>query len=1110
MASSAQTLTTNIVINAKTGNGFSQVGATLTELGSIVNGMSQQLITFGKESIDTYREYEKSMREAEVALSTQYGRGTKELANYMSQIDTAATEWAATTIFHTDDVANAIAEAAHAGWGFEEIMTGIPAAMQLAQAGSLDLSEAVNYIVKSTSAAGVEFEDVGHFIDLWAYSANSSASTIGEFGDAMLRMGSTMRFAANPEELMTLMAVTANAGQVGSEAGTLIRNSMMRLVAPTKKAREVMAELGATSEEMASTLDDQNLIRANERLEQYGFSVFNQKGELKNVLDIYRELYMALGGIAGGFDDIDKNQDALEILGSIFPTRTITEALTLLRAAADGYDNLYSNMKKGAAEGYGAYAAETMMDTLDGRIETFNSKVERLKQLVGESLSGQVSNVLGEIGGFVDQIAGLDDGVFDGLVNALEVFAAAGPGLLTAGGAARLLGILFSNPAMAAGTIAMATAALGRFLITLRDAEIEDAFGNLELGDAALDGVRQLSSAYESAYKNVHEFQSAVEQSFQTYQTASSSLSGSLIENFLSGAKLSDKDKEDLFSLGEQMHTSLIDGITASKDASMSYWTLMFGDDTGGASYQDILGVTDDAYQGAIKEANNLSAQLKAALTSAFSDGHVDGDELAKIQQYMREYNDAVARAAADAANEEAQIQMQRLLNQGQGASLESLTEISGQMREVRDGVLSQMEEDFQTEYAKLQIRGADQGTLSEAQRRHEQEVYRTRAGFDQRINELWGMGLGQSEYGTAFSTLTGLADQMATGALRLDQASTLFSSQFGGIDLTGTGDKSFLRDYVNQRMADYGMTGGNADKMIQGYIDAGQKEMATEMMRLYSMSEILGGADAGARYNRSVAASDRGGSVEAATMTQPEIPYDSTLQTYQVKAEVIPEINQSEALAMDPIPAPIEPYIVGTPEDVLQQQGVDVQVDGDTSELQATIQAEDGQNLMSYVSGDASNLHMSIMAEDGRTLRENVTGNTSALAAAINAYQGRTITVNIRGNRMFASGGRATEASIFGEAGPEWAIPEEHSERTASLLNAAREASGFTWPDLLSRFGGLNAGNSSGNSQTLVYSPTINAGNAEGVEEVLRNDKDRLEGWYRDMRMRESAEVYA
>jgi TP901 family phage tail tape measure protein len=1082
MASSAQTLTTNIVINAKTGNGFSQVGATLTELGSLVNGMSQELINFGQESIEVYRGYEKSMRDAEVALSTRYGQGTQELAGYMSQLDTAATEWAATTIFHTDDVANAISEAAHAGWDFDQIMSGIPAAMQLAQAGSLDLSEAVNYIVKSTSAMGVEFgkngEGVQKWIDLWTFAANSSASTVGEFGDAMLRMGSTMRFVANPEELMTLIAITANAGQTGQEAGTLIRNSMMRLVAPTKKAKDAMAELGASSEEMAEVITDENLIAANKRLEEYGFSAFDAKsGELKNVLDIYRELYMALGEIAGGYDKIDKSDDALGILASIFPTRTITEALTLLRGAAEGYDGLYDSMKAGAAEGYGAYAAATMMDTLDGRIETFNSKVERLKQLVGESLSGQVGDVLGSLGGFIDQLAGLDDGVFDGLVNALEVFAAAGPGLLTAGGAFRLLGILLSNPAMGIGALTMAAIAVERFAETMHDAAIEDAFGNLELGDAALDGIRQLSSEYETAYKSVHDFQDAVEQSLNAYQTASSSLSGSLIENFLSGAKLSSKDQEDLLGLGDQMHTALVEGIEASRGASDSYWTLLFGGE--GEELTDILDINESAYQDAIEEANNLSEQLKDALTSAFEDGHVDGDELAKIQQYMREYNDAVAKAAADAANEEAQIQMQKLLNQGQGASLESLTEISRQMREVRDGILAQMDEDFQNEYAKLQVRGADEATLKGARKRYDAEVAQTRAGYDQKIRELWDMGLSQSEYGDAYKSLQELSSQVTSGQMDVSAARELFNQQFGGVDWGRTGARTALSDLLPQMMSGLG----------------------SESSDLQLMREILSNETG---YNRSVTASDRGGSVEAIQMPE----------EYTIDANVVPHIDQSsiDPTALAPIPVQIEPRmdnISMDPAEALQSQGVDVQVDGDTTQLQATIQAEDGQNLTQYIDGDATNLHYTIMAEDGQVLTENVHGNISSLRSAIDSQAGRTITVNVRANQMFATGGRATTASIFGEAGPEWAIPEEHSERTASLLDAARQASGFTWPELIARNGGLNAGNGGG-SQTLVYSPTINAGNAEGVEEVLKNDKDRLEGWYRDMKMRDSAEVYA
>ncbi len=369
-----QNLTTAIVLNARVGNGFGKLGATLTELASLTSGMSQGLINFGESSTKVYREYEKSMKDAEVALSTTYGRGTKELSSTMTQLDVAATEWAATTIFHTNDVANAISEAAHAGWDFNKIMNGIPAAMELAQAGGLDLSNSVNYIVKATNAAGIGFEDMGHFIDLWTFAANSSASTVDEFGQAMLRMGSTMRFAADPEELMTLIAVTANAGSVGSEAGTLIRNSILRLIAPTEKADKVMAQLGATSSEAAALLEDEALQAANARLAAQGFSAYDAHGNLRNVLDIYRDLYVSLGGIAGGFENIAENEKSMGILNAIFPTRTITEALTLIRGAAEGYDGLYEAMKRGEAEGYGAYAAETMMDSLDGKIETFESK----------------------------------------------------------------------------------------------------------------------------------------------------------------------------------------------------------------------------------------------------------------------------------------------------------------------------------------------------------------------------------------------------------------------------------------------------------------------------------------------------------------------------------------------------------------------------------------------------------------------------------------------------------------------------------------------------------------------------------------------------------------
>ncbi|WP_302554217.1 phage tail tape measure protein [uncultured Bilophila sp.] len=1208
----------------------------MTELGSMVNGVSQQLINFGKDSVNVYREYEKSMADAQVALSTTYGRGTQQLNTVMSQLDVAATEWAATTIFHTNDVANAISEAAHAGWDFDQIMSGIPAAMQLAQAGGLDLSEAVNYIVKSTNAAGIGFEDMGHFIDLWAFAANSSASTIGEFGDAMLRMGSTMRFAGNTEELMTLIAVTANAGSVGSEAGTMIRNSMMRLIAPTDKAGKAMAQLGATSTETAAILGDEALAAANAELAAHGFSAFYQdgpqKGQMKNVLDIYRELYVALGDIAGGYENIDRNGDALGVLSAIFPTRTITEALTLLRGAAEGYDGLYEAMRGGDAEGYGQYAAETMMDTLDGKIETFESKVERLKQLVGEELSGQVEQATGFIGGLVDSLAAMDSDNLGALVTGLEVIAAAGPGLMLAGGAFRMIGYLLT-PAGGIGMGLIALTAAAAAIKQLEEADFAKNFGNLELDTQGIQSyVKSLGDDFKAAYTEVDGFKTALDNAVTSYQTASSTFSSTLFQDMITNTKLTEADKQQLQQLGIDMYTAVQEAITNSTAASMSYWQTLFGGD-GTAEYDpayaQIIELTNQAYEDALAEASSISEGLRAAMTSAFADGQISNDEYQNILSYMRSYNDAIARAAAEAQSEEDYIKMGKWLKQAQGASLEDIQTLATTATSERDQILADQEDRFQTEYFRAQYRGADAETLARAEALHQQEQMRVNAAYDEFLFTLWDSQIQQSGQGENYAALAGYAQQYMTGELTADTIMSMIKDSMGGSiyagdagwepSLKGT-DRAQLGRMMGYMIGSMGGDSGVQER-IAYYEGIGDRAMAGRLRQMYAMEQLvngfgrsmvlekpawdilnlssdyvntnqdmvnginrkstdallLGGTDYSTEIaRRTIAALGDGkgsmsayfdavgqsvqeGTVRAISsadlsrgagreldnmLTQLSAAYDlervladstsylaqegnayrydfamwdllygeasSHAEDYKTTVPVEPDFQEGEMPDMEPIAVPIQPRVEG--EDAmtsLQDQGVTVDVGADATELTATIDGADGQTLMEYVSGDATNLTMTITDQDGRVLTENVTGNAASLAAIISSYNGRTITVNITGRKLFAEGGRATSASIFGEAGPEWAIPEEHSERTAALLNAAREASGFTWPDILARFGGLNA-NPSNEPTTIIYSPTINAADATGVDQVLQEDKKRLDKWYEEKKMRDQVEVYS
>lgn len=1255
MASASQRLETIIAINAEVGNGFSQVGSTLTQMGALVDGISQQLIDFGRESIEVYRDYEKSMTDAEVALSTTYGQNSKELKAVMADLDLSATQWAASTKFHTNDVANAISEAAHAGWDYDKIINGIPAAMELASAGSLDLSEAVNYVVKATNAAGIEFKDTGEFIDLWTYAANSSASTISEFGEAMLRMGNTMRFAADPEELMTLIAVTANAGSVGSEAGTLIRNSILRLVAPTQKANEVMEELGATSEETAGLMEDQALQAANARLEAEGFSAYDENGNLKSVLDTYRDLYVALQDIAGGYGDIAKNEETLQILSAIFPTRTITEALTLLRGAEDSYGNLYEDMKNGAAKDYGEYAAERMLDTLDGRIEIFGSKLERLKQITGEALSEDLSNFLAGAGDIIDNIAELDDGKFNMLVKGGEALAAAGPGLLAAGSAFRLIGTIVGSKAAMIGTFAIAATTLATAMKEMSDLKFEDNFGTAELDQDALNEyMNSLLSGYENAYTEANAFRQEVDKSLSSYQQASSAFTSDLLTDLVTNATLSDADIAKFESLGEDMQNAVLTGLRNSTDASWSYWEVLVGDGDNDLT-EDIYGALQYQYDQSIAEAEKIGQGLRDAMNSAFADGQISDEEYQNILSYVQSYNEAMAKAAQEATDRENQIYYQEMIHKSQTASEKEMEQFTKDIRDKTDSILADEQEQYESERAALIVdynKAIEDGIefrggaateerlnelLAELDAKFEARYLEISEQRDEAILDMWQSQTEQSGLSDAYNSTMELVDQVLSGNMEADAAVETLKNQYGANPNAGETDwgaaigNPSTRNQLSEvfaRMID-GIGGyDQLRKKILDYEDKGDYENANRLKNLWTAQALVdnfaevGVEDASGLWKMipffgddAIKSSAKGldreqqagrsdfentvaygegdfspegirntinllgngsrsiteflNSLEQAAdgtvnldelnadywhMTEAnrdqlgefvsqlkdqfdfgqiiaDAPEDTiTARTYngvsdfyaadqilygdidpeQYRIQVTPEIDESAMQELGPYPVEIVPHTEGEDSvSELQEQGVNVQVDGDTQQLEASIDGATGQTLIEYVDGDATDLSMSIYEQDGKTLIEHVTGNTTDLANAISRYNNQTITVNIQGRKMFAAGGRATEASVFGEAGPEWAIPEEHTARTADLLNAAREASGFTWPDLLARYGGFNA-NANNSPSALVYSPVINATNADGVEKVLQDDKERLDKWYREKKALDELEVYS
>ncbi|WP_438449448.1 hypothetical protein [Gorillibacterium sp. sgz5001074] len=100
------------------------------------------------------------------------------------------------------------------------------------------------------------------------------------------------------------------------------------------------------------------------------------------------------------------------------------------------------------------------------------------------------------------------------------------------------------------------------------------------------------------------------------------------------------------------------------------------------------------------------------------------------------------------------------------------------------------------------------------------------------------------------------------------------------------------------------------------------------------------------------------------------------------------------------------------------------------------------------------------------------------------------TVSQSVSSMDQYASGGFASRPSIFGEAGPEAAIPLKRTPRSLGLLNQTAQALGVT---------------PAGGGPTFVFSPTINGGDSISMRSTLagaaEDFKAMCEEWWESKR---------
>lgn len=1270
-------LQAEVVIGGRTTSGFDALASKMMNLGHIVDMVGSHVREWEKESVETYKNYETYMLEAKGAMSANYKSAT-QLENAYAGLQQKAQEWAASSIFHTNDVAKAISEAAHAGWEYDEMLEGIPRAMVLAQAGNTDLSSGLDMLIKTINGTGIAFEDSGRFVDEWVMAANSSATTVSELGEAMERMGTTARFGNSTGELLTMLAVLADTGTVGAQAGTLLRNSMIRLIAPTKTARESMEALGLTADDINEAVgaDGESLAEVNDLLTKAGFSAYTSTGKLKPFLNTFKDLYAATKGMT--------EEERNKVLSTIFPTRTITGALALLQAAADNYDGLLEKIT--GSDGYAEKVAGIQTSGLMGSQELFLSKWEEFSRKVGEVISDPLESVYKWAGELVDTLNSTDSATLSAIVGALTTIAGLGPTLMTAGIAMKMISALGPWTFVVAG--AAAAGALLGYLNEINQLALENNFGTMSLDMETIGTALQSSgSEISTVLADLREFSGAVEEIQSNYKATGELLSEGLTSKMIAGAKLTPDDIAKFKKYGEDMIQAVKDGLVVDEAEKLELASIIFsqGDDTQSPeelaqnpAFASVVSLIELGMGEAKAKAESLSKELREALTSAFKDGELSEDELKNIQSIIDQMNALMNGLSPN------DVEKNKLLLKSQRVSLDTMKDFSEEVNKARDTALAGMDEEMLEMQANLMtyydwakqsgqkfihpvtgelvnpeevnINDLIQGTQEAyALKRQSWEL-----DYDNMLRRGWDYALSTSDTGKMFTEAQGYLEQAKKGMITFAQAEKAIADMQGDGQLLARSMDQMIEFYggtneMRQKIDRYRQLGGEDNLAMAdwlqsmvymreafggkinngpqdsqsperegtrgmiGYIDDMYRAGATddEVLAYYNtltdvqrkawddnveaLKKDYNLADLAREYdqNGGVGLSDQAldwlgaylisqgiakvpeeykwseyenGPEGYATQVQHEAIQadiqakmaelntaqqnletlqgqqqqmadnirsrqdweehyfsnrarqeagisDEDYEAYKKKTQELSEEKiqldadvtaaeekvsaiEQEITALeekDPIPLELnteqaETDIATTGENImaLGELTPEVTVLLDSEEADAwekedtesthTIDLEDGTAGWSPP-GDTSSTHTVYIQTVGSAPGGSSGGKSS----------GGGILGTVKSWLGFAEGGRADTASIFGEAGPEWAIPEEHSQRTADLLQAAAKASGFSWGELLQSRGGLNANAGDINVNIQSYSPTINAGNAEGVAEALAKDKERL-----------------
>lgn len=332
---------------------FGQVADDLRRAAGSFAALTSEASAFGR-ALGSFREFEKQL-----VSTNAVAAGTAKTMNDMS---VAVRKFAMATTTSTTEAIQAMQNLAQAGFTAEESLSAMAGVVLLASANLHDIGASADLVSANIRAFGLETSETTRIANLFTAAAINGLASLDKLTYALRQVAPVASVAnLSIEETTAWLNELFNVGLRGEQAGTALRNVIVRLVRPTGEAARILRELGI------ATVD--------------------ATGNMRDLHEIMGELGRANLGEAQ--------------LAKIFENEALAGAITMMKSAQRTVNELgqetQSSFEKQLAAISGTYAAVELtiknLNTFDASMKLLQNTVNDLAIDIGKFASTYIRDL---------------------------------------------------------------------------------------------------------------------------------------------------------------------------------------------------------------------------------------------------------------------------------------------------------------------------------------------------------------------------------------------------------------------------------------------------------------------------------------------------------------------------------------------------------------------------------------------------------------------------------------------------------------------------------------------------------------------------------------------